>query len=355
MNTLILNWRDPKNPKSGGAEKLNLHILKPFLDRGDKVFWYAMGVSNLPKREEYNGITIIRFGNAFTNLFFWPFFYWTGRFGKVDFIIDSIHGTGFLSSFIAPKVKKRILICEVAQNIWDEMYPFPVNKIGRAWERIMFVFYKKDKFWTISESTKNDLVRFGVANRNIDILPMGFDAAKLSNVPKKYSVPTALFVGRLAEMKGIEDAIKAIFKVNQGLDKKWKLNIIGRGEKEYEQELKSLVKKLKMQEYVHFLGFVSEKEKFSEMAKAWVLLVPSSREGWGMIVPEANFVGTPAVGYDVAGLRDVLSRYSKLNRVVKRGEGNIVNELLNIKEPITVKEKIRPGWEDLYRYIQQHI
>jgi glycosyltransferase involved in cell wall biosynthesis len=40
------------------------------------------------------------------------------------------------------------------------------------------------------------------------------------------------------------------------------------------------------------------------MARAHCLLVPSVREGWGLVVIEANSVGTPAVGYDVPGIRD---------------------------------------------------
>jgi glycosyltransferase involved in cell wall biosynthesis len=40
------------------------------------------------------------------------------------------------------------------------------------------------------------------------------------------------------------------------------------------------------------------------MARAHCLLVPSVREGWGLVVIEANAVGTPAVGYDIPGLRD---------------------------------------------------
>jgi glycosyltransferase involved in cell wall biosynthesis len=38
--------------------------------------------------------------------------------------------------------------------------------------------------------------------------------------------------------------------------------------------------------------------------RAHCLLVPSVREGWGLVVIEANSVGTPAVAYDVPGLRD---------------------------------------------------
>ena len=38
--------------------------------------------------------------------------------------------------------------------------------------------------------------------------------------------------------------------------------------------------------------------------RAWVLVNPSVREGWGLNVVEANGLGVPCVAYDVAGLRD---------------------------------------------------
>ncbi len=51
-------------------------------------------------------------------------------------------------------------------------------------------------------------------------------------------------------------------------------------------------------------GYVSEEKKFLLFEKAWVLIHPSIREGWGLNVIEANGVRTPAVGYNVTGLRD---------------------------------------------------
>ena len=52
------------------------------------------------------------------------------------------------------------------------------------------------------------------------------------------------------------------------------------------------------------LGHLPREELYARMASAHCLLVPSVREGWGMVVTEANSVGTPAVGYDVGGIRD---------------------------------------------------
>lgn len=354
MNILLLNWRDPENPKSGGAEKLNLQILQPFLERGDSVIWYSIKTNRLAQSTTFKDIKIVRKGNILTHYILWPFLLWSGKFGKVDLIIDSIHGTGYLSSIVAPRTRKIILICEVAQNIWDEMYPFPINILGKMWERIMFGFYKKDTFWTISQSTKNDLKRFGVRAKNIEILPMGFDGIPVKSMTK-VKEPTALFVGRLAEMKGIKDAITALSKVNYAQDQKWHLRIVGRGESSYEGELKNLVSRLKMDKYITFLGFVSESKKFEEMAKAWVLLVPSSREGWGMIVPEANSVGTAAIGYNVSGLSDVMQAYSKENILIPPSVNGIVKTLENISKPPLIKNRSKAGWSELHHFVTKNI
>ena len=55
------------------------------------------------------------------------------------------------------------------------------------------------------------------------------------------------------------------------------------------------------------LGRVPRDELYARMTTAHCLLMPSVREGWGMVVIEANSVGTPAVGYDVGGIIHTVS------------------------------------------------
>lgn len=55
---------------------------------------------------------------------------------------------------------------------------------------------------------------------------------------------------------------------------------------------------------VQFFGKVSDAQKLELMSRAHVLLVPYVREGWGLVVTEANACGTPAIGYNVPGLKD---------------------------------------------------
>jgi glycosyltransferase involved in cell wall biosynthesis len=65
-----------------------------------------------------------------------------------------------------------------------------------------------------------------------------------------------------------------------------------------------LAERLGITDNVRFCGRVSAQEKHRLMADAQALLMTSVREGWGLVVTEANACGTPAIVYDVPGLRD---------------------------------------------------
>jgi glycosyltransferase involved in cell wall biosynthesis len=52
---------------------------------------------------------------------------------------------------------------------------------------------------------------------------------------------------------------------------------------------------------VHFAGYLEDGEKHAALAKAWVLLTPSLKEGWGLSIVEAASHGVPTVAYQSAG------------------------------------------------------
>src|SRR5207302_11388627 len=82
------------------------------------------------------------------------------------------------------------------------------------------------------------------------------------------------------------------------------LHIVGDGPPDHTRKLRRLTQNLGLSDRVQFLGRISSRDKRQEMARAHMLLLASVREGWGLVVTEANSFGTPAVAYDVAGLKD---------------------------------------------------
>jgi len=77
--------------------------------------------------------------------------------------------------------------------------------------------------------------------------------------------------------------------------------VAGKGDS---SELEKLAMEQNMNDFVEFLGGVSEEDKIALLDRAWVYVTASSREGWGLTVTEANACGTPAIAYNVPGLRD---------------------------------------------------
>ena len=71
--------------------------------------------------------------------------------------------------------------------------------------------------------------------------------------------------------------------------------VMGKGDAEYEQFLRSEVERLGLTESVKFLGFVSGREKYEALSELAALFVPSDFENFGMIVTEALSVGTPVM------------------------------------------------------------
>jgi glycosyltransferase involved in cell wall biosynthesis len=56
-----------------------------------------------------------------------------------------------------------------------------------------------------------------------------------------------------------------------------------------------------VEDLVDFTGQVDEVEKARQIARAWVLALPSLKEGWGLVILEAASRGVPAVAYAEAG------------------------------------------------------
>jgi glycosyltransferase involved in cell wall biosynthesis len=130
---------------------------------------------------------------------------------------------------------------------------------------------------------------------------------------KKEKDPTYVFVSRVVRMKGIEEIIKAFSFIARAKVQS-KLWIVGGGQDSYITELKHMMADYGIGERVTFFGNVSEQRKYELMSRAHLLLHASVKEGWGLVVLEAASVGTPAIVYNVTGLKDV----------VKNGETGLV-------------------------------
>lgn len=194
-----------------------------------------------------------------------------------------------------------MFIHQLAREVWWYETSFPLNAVGYVLEPLYLRPYRATRVITVSQSTKQDLRRLHFTG-DITVIPEGLEPIKVDGLPKR-TEPTFLYVGRLAPSKRVEHIIQAFAQFCRQT-RVGQLELIGTGQKRYEATLERLALRLSVRDRVQFLGRVSTAEKHRLMAGATAILLTSVREGWGLVVSEANACGTPAIVYDVPGLRD---------------------------------------------------
>lgn len=295
MNILIYNWRDIKNPSAGGAEIFTHEIGKRLISRGFDVSLFTSEFKGCKKYEVIDGIKINRQGNKYT-VYFKAKNYYENHMYDYDVVIDEINTRPFMTpKFLKNNTKLIALIHQLAREFWYYETHFPISWLGyHLLEDYWLKNYLDVPTITISQSTKTDLDNLGF--KNVSIIPCGINVKPLDENPKKEVDPTFIFVGRMKYCKQPSHAIEAFGHIKRKLPNA-KLWMIGDG------PLRKQLKK-KAFEGITFFGYVDSDTKYSLMSKAHAILVPGIREGWGLIVTEANAMGTPAIGYDVPGLKD---------------------------------------------------
>lgn len=290
MHILLLNWRDPKNPRSGGAEYVTMMHAKAWVNQGDTVTWLAASYSGAKQDDLIDGVYIIRKGNPLT-VFIHAYYYFLFHRKNIDLIVDEVHGIPYFAALYTRKPVV-LFIHEVAGNIWQVMYSTPVAAIGRFLERIFLWIYRRHLIWTDAASTIDELVRLGASRSRCIAIPCPSGMRSLDRAPVKSTVPTFIFVGRLVRMKRIDHVLAAFGHIRKALPQA-KLRIVGEGSQ-------------KGAPGVTWYGRVSEKRKVELLRTSHILLHASIKEGWGLVVLEAASQWTPSVVYRVPGLVDTV-------------------------------------------------
>jgi glycosyltransferase involved in cell wall biosynthesis len=308
MNILLLNWRDRSHPKSGGAELVTMEHAKGWVKSGHHVTWLTGWYDGGKNEEDIAGVHIVRRAGSLT-IYLYGVAYLLINGRKFDVIVDEVHGFPFFSPLFT-RVPVVMFIHEIAGEIWDYMFSFPKNIIGKLLERFYFRLYRHCFVWTDAPSTIEELVERGIARNQCIAIPCPITVRRTDvGIHKKEKRPTYIFVSRVVRMKGIEEVVKAFSFIGKEQSNA-QLWIVGDGEKTYVEELKSMMKEYGIYDNVTFFGAVSEQKKYECMSKAHILLHASVKEGWGLVVLEAASVLTPSVVYNVGGLKDVVKNGS---------------------------------------------
>jgi len=285
---------DIKNPEAGGAEVFTHEVAKRLVKKGHPLTLFVRNFKGAKPRDNIDGIEIIRAGGKYS-VYSQAKKYYNREFrGNVDLVIDEINTKPFMTIKFAEE-QVIAVIHQLAREFWFYETPFPMSYIGYYFlEDRWLRSYTDVPVVTVSDSTKRDLEDLGL-NR-IFVVHNGLNVESVVEVPEKSERPSIVFVGRMKRAKRPGDVVEA-FRIVREKFRDAELWMIGDG---------YLRRRLKSEagSHVRFFGYVDSETRDELVRRAWVIAVPSVREGWGQVVTDANALGTPAVGYDIPGLRD---------------------------------------------------
>lgn len=197
-----------------------------------------------------------------------------------------------LSARLVSIVRKRPMIItwlEVWDNYWYE-YLGTAGVFGKLIEYL--VSRLPERSLAISALTKQGLKKLGVDERTITVIPGGVDIKHIREIVPSDKKCDLLFAGRLIKEKNVDVLLKSVEYVKRTLPSV-RCHVIGEGPEN--ERLRSIASGLDLIDNVSFSGFLDYDEVISRIKSAGMLVVPSGREGFGMVVIEAYACGIPVI------------------------------------------------------------
>lgn len=295
LSILMLNWKDPYDDAAGGSETMVRRCAEMWAALDHRVTLFVPRPPGLAPEETINGVHYIRAGRLHS-VFALARRYLRQHRRTFDVVIDSVSGRPFFAHQLVGD-RATAVVHHVCEEQWQQEFRFPVSWLGRHvvepwWLRRM----RGSHLVAMSASTVRDLDRFGLSVAAV--VQLGVDTPALIGPPRvaPRSAPQLLFLGRLIRAKRPHDAVAALQRI-RAVYPDATLDVVGRGY--LGAELQTL-----RAPGVRVHGFVSEVEKQRLLRSADLMLMPGTKEGWGIVTVEAAMQGVPVVGYDIAGVRD---------------------------------------------------
>ncbi|MET9488903.1 glycosyltransferase family 4 protein [Nocardia sp. NPDC006630] len=301
---LLLCWRDTGHPQGGGSERYLEQVGAQLAARGVKVTLRTARYAGAARREHVEGIDISRGGGRYTVYPRALAAIALGRLGvgplrgvRPDAVIDTQNGIPFFAqaAAAAPTV---VLVHHGHREQW----PVAGRLVGRiGWwieSRLSPRVHRANQYLTVSLPSAEELTALGVEGTRIAVVRNGAEAVPAQVTAGDDSTrtehPSIVVLSRLVPHKQIEDAMAVVAGL-RGRIPGLHLDVIGGGW--WAGNLRAHADELGIADAVTFHGHVDEHRKHELLSRAWVHVLPSRKEGWGLAVIEAAQHGVPTVGY----------------------------------------------------------
>ena len=183
-----------------------------------------------------------------------------------------------------------------------------------------------------SQVEYDDAIEFGIPQEKLKVIPVGIDTKRYEVVcSKEKDTVTLLFVGRIARNRKVENLIKALKGINDGVE----LALVGSEEKTssvspggYLKDLIALARSLGIEGRVHFVGPRFDDALVDCYCSADIFVYTSKYESFGQPILEAAAAGLPVISTPVGVAKEL----------IRDGETGYLVEFDN---PLMIADKVK--------------
>ncbi|WP_019201213.1 glycosyltransferase family 4 protein [Tsukamurella sp. 1534] len=325
---LLLCWRDTRHPQGGGSELYLERVGQELARRGVRVTLRTAHYPGAARAEVRDGVRISRGGGRFTVYPLALLAIVLARFGRgplrgirPDAVIDTQNGIPFFARLVSG-----VPVTVLVHHCHREQWPVAGRLVARVgWfieSRLSPWLHRDSQYLTVSLPSAEELALLGVEQERVAVVRNGIDPVLAVAEPRS-AEPRMVVLSRLVPHKQIEDALDVLARLRRrvpGLH----LDVVGSGW--WDEELYAHAARLGVLDAVTFHGHVTETRKHQVLSRAWVHVMPSRKEGWGITVIEAAQHGVPTVGY--------VSSRGLTDSVVDGATGLLVRDLAGMTEAV---------------------
>ena len=252
-------------------------------------------------------------------------------------IPDVIHVQHPLDAYYISRSKwKNVPIVQTVHGFW--LYEIINKKLSNAHlEKINYIqgfsYSYISRFISLNELQYKQLIESGVAKEKITIIPNAVDKSKVNNAaalaPFAFEGLYLSIVCRLSPEKGVDVALRALALIAEG--SRPMLIIVGDGPEK--QNLKKLVKQLKISKFVRFLGVLAHNKALGVMKGSILSLCPSIsyngiQDAGPLSVLESIALGVPVAASRVGGLPEYI-QHGKNGYLFSEGDAQSLSEIIS--------------------------
>ena len=365
----------------GGGEFRYYFLIKELQKMGHEVNWICMRFKDkkgrIQKKEVINGINVVHLGPLIKKPPFRTFFnliHYSASLlayllkNRYD-IIDAQTFIPLIPTLLASKITNTNMVAtihDVSKGKKNQWLQFGL--VAPFFEKLICKLPYK-KIITVSDSVKKRLIKdFKIRTNRITVVNNAVDLKFIDEIQPNYKPgsdykkekDSICFMGRLANNKRVQDLIKAIKNLKKDYPK-IKLTIMGKGPEEV--NLKRLVKELRLNNNVKFLIGIDDKKKFQELKKNEIFVLPSVREGFGIVLIEAMACQNAVIGSKVDGVINVINdgkdglffKPKSVEDLTKKIKTLLINKSLRAKIIANGRKKVEQQfrWELKAKEIEQ--